>query len=283
VTNNLTYIMNPSYSGYFTTKSKTCAYTIKSSGDNVCQLRLDFVKFVLNNPPSSGDCSTSGDHLTVTQATGGRERFGYICGTNSGQHMYLETGQQSTASVLTITTGSSSGSRLWKILVSQIDCESNWKAPNGCLQYHTGVSGVFESWNYGNQQLQYLAYTICFREEEGFCKIAYATNKYSTSDPFTSDGKSGKDIAKRTQGCRDARLEIRLDATGDGDIFCGQRFNSLKNDVIDGIVYRAFLPFRIYVITETAQSADGVTDIGFALKYYQLPCGVHDSTREANS
>ena len=53
---------------------------------DVCQLRLDFVKFVLNNPPSSGDCSTSGDHLTVTQATGGRERFGYICGTNSGQH-----------------------------------------------------------------------------------------------------------------------------------------------------------------------------------------------------
>ena len=44
------------------------------------------MKFVLNNPPSSGDCSTSGDHLTVTQATGGRERFGYICGTNSGQH-----------------------------------------------------------------------------------------------------------------------------------------------------------------------------------------------------
>ena len=41
-----------------------------------------------------------------------------------------------------------------QILVSQIDCESNWKAPNGCLQYHTGVSGVFESWNYGNQQLQ---------------------------------------------------------------------------------------------------------------------------------
>ena len=61
-----------------------------------------------------------------------------------------------------------------------------------------------------------------------------------------------------------------MDATGDGDIFCGQRFNSLKNDVIDGIVYRAFLPFRIYVITETAQSADGVTDIGFALKYYQV-------------
>ena len=77
-------------------------------------------------------------------------------------------------------------------------------------------------------------------------------------------------IFKRTQGCRDARLEIRLDATGDGDIFCGQRSNSLKNDVIDGIVYRAFLPFRIYVITETAQSADGVTDIGFALKYYQV-------------
>ena len=43
---------------------------------------------------------------------------------------------------------------------------------------------------------QYLAYTICFRQEEGFCKIAYATNKYSTSDAFISDGKSGKDIAK---------------------------------------------------------------------------------------
>ena len=59
---------------------------------DVCQLRLDFVKFELNNPPSgqgttsAGDCSTSGDHLSVTQATGGRKRFGYICGTNTGQH-----------------------------------------------------------------------------------------------------------------------------------------------------------------------------------------------------
>ena len=58
---------------------------------DVCQLRLDFVKFELNNPPSSGDCSTSGDYFTVTQATGGRKRFGYICGTNTGQHSNLTT------------------------------------------------------------------------------------------------------------------------------------------------------------------------------------------------
>ena len=67
----------------------------------------------------------------------------------------------------------------------------------------------------------------------------------------------------------DARLEIRLAATGAGDIFCGQRFNSLKSDAIDGVVYRTFVPFRIYVITEGTQS-DSTTDIGWALKWYQV-------------
>ena len=68
-------------------------------------------------------------------------------------------------------------------------------AINNCKYVNWGQDCLFKRVN--NATLfQYLAYTICFREEEGFCKIAYATNKYSTSDPFTSDGKSGKDIAK---------------------------------------------------------------------------------------
>ena len=58
-------------------------------------------------------------------------------------------------------------------------------------------------------------------------------------------------------------------ATGAGDIFCGMRFNSLKSDAIDGIVYRSFLPFRIYVINEGTQSK-AATDSGFSLKYYQV-------------
>ena len=45
-------------------------------------------------------------------------------------------------------------------------CKS--RPPSGCLQYHTGVSGTFESFDFANQeQFEDIAYSICFRQEEG--------------------------------------------------------------------------------------------------------------------
>ena len=49
-------------------------------------------------------------------------------------------------------------------------------APSSCTQYHTGVSGSFQSYNYGvtsGLELSDMDYTICVRTERNFCGIQY--------------------------------------------------------------------------------------------------------------
>ena len=40
-------------------------------------------------------------------------------------------------------------SRYWNVKVSQIECSNPSRPPDsGCLQYHTGITGRFNSFNY---------------------------------------------------------------------------------------------------------------------------------------
>ena len=53
-----------------------------------------------------------------------------------------------------------------------IDQNQNFSAPDGCLQYHTGIDGRFETFNFpgGSPVEQHLPsqdYRICVRQEEG--------------------------------------------------------------------------------------------------------------------
>lgn len=59
--------------------------------------------------------------------------------------------------------------------VSQLSCNSGNLAPSGCLQYQTGTTGVVKSFNF--DQSLHLAdqhQTICFRREQGNCRICYS-------------------------------------------------------------------------------------------------------------
>ena len=42
-----------------------------------------------------------------------------------------------------------------------------FRAPADCLQYFTGVSNTFQSYNYPTQYLDGQNYVNCFRQEEG--------------------------------------------------------------------------------------------------------------------
>ena len=49
-------------------------------------------------------------------------------------------------------------------------------APEGCLQYHQGVSGILRSYNFdftGGQQLSNQDFSACIRMERNFCGIRY--------------------------------------------------------------------------------------------------------------
>ena len=100
-----------------------------------------------------------------------------ICGLNTGQHMNLDIGRGSSDSATLAFTFSGTFSRYWDIKITQIPCGVAYDAPNGCLQYHTGIDGRFSTFNYGltgtpstYSHLRNQNYRICIRQEEGEMK-----------------------------------------------------------------------------------------------------------------
>merc|ERR1712001_650566 len=102
--------------------------------------------------------------------------FPPLCGTLTGQHIYVEQGTSSTATSLGFTLGSKTTGFMYKIKVSQIECSNLSLPPHDCGQYFTGVSGTFKSYNYPTSMLALADYGICFRKERGYCAISYGPN-----------------------------------------------------------------------------------------------------------
>ena len=69
----------------------------------------------------------------------------------------------------------------WQIRILQFECGSPMIAPDGCLQYHTGVFGNVSSFNWKLEDnsndhmfansLSNLSYSVCIRRESGYCSI----------------------------------------------------------------------------------------------------------------
>ena len=128
VSENCTYIKNPGYpSTYSTTGS--CSYSVTPVSTDICQLRLDLDNFDITET-TAGICT---DSFAVT--VGSSRVYKSLCGTLSGQHIYLETARATADQTLsfTIATGGT-----WRMKVSQIECWNNNKPPTDCYQYYTG-------------------------------------------------------------------------------------------------------------------------------------------------
>jgi len=269
VSKNLTYVQNPSYpSTESGSTAMSCAYTINAlaSAPAVVQVRLDFDVFIVRQPETTGSCDD--DTITFTTPTGNGMALPTLCGTLSDQHIYIETGLESTAATFTIKTNTDTGTnRQWNIKVSQIPGHTKWTAIPDCLQYHTGHSGTFRAFNHPTGTLiQAQLYQICIRQEEGSCSIAYSVRQVDSSvDAFDMDGTA----AKRNRGCDTTHLQIRQDRNT-GDIYCGGSFSNVSGDRRDGVVYSHRAPFVVYVY---AKDDDQTSDRGFSLQYMQLPCG----------
>lgn len=63
--------------------------------------------------------------------------------------------------------------RIWEMSVTQIPFSQ--RAPAGCLQYHTGLEGVMQTFNYAEngRHLANQNYRICVRQEQDMCSIMY--------------------------------------------------------------------------------------------------------------
>lgn len=120
INKNITYVQNDNYPSSFTTNSKTCTYKIYPAGEGkvakkhhqlsfktiilgICQLRLDFDIFVLNDPVLGATdqdraSNTCGDTFTVVPSAGGKQ-IGSLCGsTLTGSHSKLKNKEISASS-----------------------------------------------------------------------------------------------------------------------------------------------------------------------------------------
>jgi len=212
---------------YFTSSSRSlgsaCKLKICKCATDVCQLRLDFETFVLNNPVtvttltvagpdaaiaagsanSLGDCQV--DQFTVT--TPGAKSPPVLCGTNTGYHMYVHASDQ--CNELTANFGSSSAATTsaFTIKVTQVLCSSKLKAPQGCLQYFTGTTGTITTYNYQSGAGVLLVnqdYSICVRSERTYCAVCYWSTAFKMSVPGAADGNKGVDTRCGSPGINPA-------------------------------------------------------------------------------
>lgn len=145
---------------------------------DVCQIRLDLVDFVLS-PPIFGQCNL--DFLLVE---GGNENFVVptICGLNSGQHLIVPVDRVSGPLAVTVYASDKSElipERLWNIKITQLTCHSRHIAPPGCLQFFSTSSGLLQSFNYNQTnpvlqgEIAGLNYAICIHQNVTSCGASF--------------------------------------------------------------------------------------------------------------
>ena len=213
-----------------------------------------------------------------------------ICGRNTGQHMYMDVdGAQGPFTLRILTSGA--GYRRWNIRISQIECANPSRAPANCLQYYTGPSGVFQSFNYETTNRQEIPpgvntavwpreasyfnnmdYTICFRKEVGFCTQTYQVNasvvtmEISAVSPL---GQSSFDAARAGAGVIKCPFDFLL---LDGVRYCGSHLTPLglsgNTDIDAPVIDKSSGPFMARFV-----SNEKFVGRGFSIGYQQNPCG----------
>jgi len=199
---NRTYHAITSFSS--STDPSPCSYTVCPSTSSVCKLRIDFTAFSIYTPWTSlviaagtsgyvpqgivvnildgfilGDCLV--DQFTVAGA--GVPSPPTMCGTGAGQHMYVPVSPSCNTLNFNIDTDVTY-TRSWSFTVQQVECSSDY-GKHSCMQYYTGTSGTFNSWNLDttltamapaatNHHLNDQYYDICFRQERGYCRVCFS-------------------------------------------------------------------------------------------------------------
>merc|ERR550532_1574804 len=269
VSNNCSYIQNPNYPS--SESSGDCSFNISPLNADVCQLRLDFDNFdITEAAPIVGTCVDSFD---VTSGSS-RDYFA-LCGTLTGQHMYVETGRATTDHVAKFTIGTTSTVATWRIKVNQIECSSTSKAPTDCFQYLTGISGGIKSLNYPTTALTDLLYTICVRRDYGYCGIEWSESAITSPDPF--DLNTGAVADALVLGLTASASAVYLSIPGSANsLYGGLAFND-DAATIAAIVDETSSSVQAYGMPFTlGVNSYGVADaavMGFNLVYNQLPCG----------
>ena len=272
VTNNCTYIQNPAYPS--SESSGSCSFSVQPLNSDICQLRLDFDNFDLTETsPVVGSCV---DTFDVTSGSS-RDYFS-LCGTLTGQHMYMETGRKTTDQTLSFTIATTSTVATWRIKVNQISCFSLSKAPNDCLQYHTGVSGEISSLNYPTVMLADIWYSICIRRENGYCGAEWTLEASTSPDSFALSSDIVTSVTATGVDGTSSGAYLTIPG-GYSGIYGGSIFSDDVTiaESTSGTVQTYGVPLRVNVNT---YMVDNAADIGFNLVFNQIPCGVQTNVNK---
>jgi len=286
VSRNCTYIESPSFpSDYSTTGS--CSYTVSRCQDDICQIRLDFTSVTLQQPVS-GTSSTTADcsdtKLDITGGTSSSSIFSNpptLCGTLTGQHVYIDSGRASTAATLAFTLATSE-SNSWRVKVTQIECWNPTRAPPGCLQYFYGERRYnVQSFNWDGTStcstgclFDEQSYSICYRPEKGTCGIQYSAQQVSSGlsafefrDEEAEAAETDSIESSETgTDCDAGYFQFHSTEAEAIDRYCGSIFNSQEASTIDGtMLTRDSNPWEAQVSVEEQEDADEGPVAGFSL------------------
>lgn len=195
--------------------------------------------------------------------------------------------------------GGSGTTRQFDIKVSQFACGDETGGPPGCLQYFTGITGTFASFNFPTTSsavssttthLSSQCYTMCFRQEMGKCAICYSTVIEGTATAIDqgsfgiSRGAPGTTATGfQDSGCSEDFLQIpgaQRDAMPAGMMFvvgmrspfvhfriCGRFFSFTDAaDAIGGVVNTESIcsqtrPFRVFFKTDANERTTGLSSV----------------------
>jgi len=287
VSRNCTYIESPSYPSDYSTTGD-CSYTINRCQDDICQIRLDFTSTSLQQPvattgSTAGDCSDTKLEITPgTSSQGIHNKPPTMCGTLTGQHVYIDSGRASTAATLKFTLATSE-SNSWRIKVTQIECWNPVRAPTGCLQYFYGdTRHTVESYNWDGTTscstgclYDEQAYSVCFRPEKGMCGMQYSQTSVSSS--LNSFGFRDEESEVTTQqngtDCDSGYIQFHGTESTVGDRWCGMALNSNEGATTGGTMHASHSnPWEFQVHVEEQEDTDEGNASGFSIVAQQKAC-----------
>jgi len=283
---NDSYIQNPGFPSALSTTGTTVSYTISKCSNNICWLRLDFEQNTIEAPSVTTEASGGAcvDSMTVTTNTG--QVIPTICGANNGEHIYVDIGAaNSDTATIAFTIGTtSSTSRLWDIKVAQIPCGANYAPPDGCLQYQTGLTGRFSTFNWADSttavHLASQTQNLCIRQEEGYCCVQYQGCSVSSGTAYSVT--TGPATGAETTKCSEDYVLIEGASLCGGNVassgskFCGNVFAITDAATIAQVVCDCTQPFSINFVTDATTDTDGadntIISSGVCLDYTQVAC-----------
>jgi hypothetical protein len=278
VTQNCTFIENP---GFPTAHTGTgaCVFDVTRMQSDICQIRLDFTQTLLAAPVSTtGVCTDDTLVFTpgATKLVTGVSQPANLCGKLTGQHLYMDAGTANTAAKLTFNIKTAS-TQNWRIKVSQIECSSRNKAPNGCLQYFTGTRNTVTSFNYDGLStckptcnLKGQDYSVCFRKEKGMCGIQFAQTTVTSGKAFQLNSNSATTAVVTAAICTAGYVQITGVSAAEYALskgaFCGAIFGSIATSTLTNLVHST--DFKLRHVASGSQA----TLAGFSLDASQTPC-----------